>query len=210
MDLNKRRYVNYVKALAVAFGLILFDQLTKLTAVENLKGKNPFVIIDGVFQLEYLENRGAAFGIFQGLMPILGFFAGRLFAEAVSAVDHWIAFVLLGFIGGKMLAEALRELRAGEAGACAPQKRFSLRLVLVQAVATSIDALAVGVSLAALAVNIWSAAAFIACVTFACCLVGHAVGRRFGALLGSKAQVLGGVNLIVLGAKILIEHLSGG
>ena len=67
----------------------------------------------------------AAFGIFQGLMPILGFFAGRLFAEAVSAVDHWIAFVLLGFIGGKMLAEALRELRAGEAGACAPQKRFS-------------------------------------------------------------------------------------
>ena len=146
----------------------------------------------------------AAFGIFQGLMPILGFFAGRLFAEAVSAVDHWIAFVLLGFIGGKMLAEALRELRAGEAGACAPQKRFSLRLVLVQAVATSIDALAVGVSL------IWSAAAFIACVTFACCLVGHAVGRRFGALLGSKAQVLGGVILIVLGAKILIEHLSGG
>ena len=149
----------------------------------------------------------AAFGIFQGLMPILGFFAGRLFAEAVSAVDHWIAFVLLGFIGGKMLAG---ELRAGEAGACAPQKRFSLRLVLVQAVATSIDALAVGVSLAALAVNIWSAAAFIACVTFACCLVGHAVGRRFGALLGSKAQVLGGVILIVLGAKILIEHLSGG
>lgn len=66
MDLNKRRYVNYVKALAVAFGLILFDQLTKLTAVENLKGQNPFVIIDGVFQLEYLENRGAAFGIFQG------------------------------------------------------------------------------------------------------------------------------------------------
>ena len=152
----------------------------------------------------------AAFGIFQGLMPILGFFAGRLFAEAVSAVDHWIAFVLLGFIGGKMLAEALRELRAGETGACAPQKRFSLRLVLVQAVATSIDALAVGVSLAALAVNIWSAAAFIACVTFACCLVGHAVGRRFGALLGSKAQVLGGIILIVLGAKILIEHLSGG
>ena len=82
--------------------------------------------------------------------------------------------------------------------------------MLVQAVATSIDALAVGVSLAALAVNIWSAAAFIACVTFACCLVGHAVGRRFGALLGSKAQVLGGIILIVLGAKILIEHLSGG
>lgn len=66
MDLNKRRYANYVKALAVAFGLILFDQLTKLTAVENLKGQKPFVIIDGVFQLEYLENRGAAFGIFQG------------------------------------------------------------------------------------------------------------------------------------------------
>ena len=71
MDLNKRRYVNYVKALAVAFGLILFDQLTKLTAVENLKGQKPFVIIDGVFQLEYLENRGAPSAFFRGSRSFL-------------------------------------------------------------------------------------------------------------------------------------------
>lgn len=144
------------------------------------------------------------FGGFQALMPVVGYLLGAGFEHYISAFDHWIAFALLAFIGGKMIWEAVR---GGEEEQ--PQE-LDLKMLLMMAVATSIDALAVGVSLAALAVNIWSAAAFIACVTFACCLVGHAVGRRFGALLGSKAQVLGGVILIVLGAKILIEHLSGG
>lgn len=148
----------------------------------------------------------AMFGLFQGLMPLLGYFLGRAFSEFISSIDHWVAFVLLAFIGGKMVWEAVHPEE--DEDAC--DTSLSFAAILTQAVATSIDALAVGVSLAALAVNIWSAAAFIACVTFACCLVGHAVGRRFGALLGSKAQVLGGVILIVLGAKILIEHLSGG
>lgn len=152
----------------------------------------------------------AAFGLFQGVMPVLGYFAGRLFAEAVSAVDHWIAFALLGFIGGKMFVEALKELRRPENEGCPAGKRFSVKVVLVQAVATSIDALAVGVSLAALSVNIWWAAGFIAVVTFVCCLAGHGIGRRFGTLLGSKAEILGGVILMMLGVKILVEHLSGG
>lgn len=84
MNIEKRRYINYFKALAVAFGLILFDQCTKLMAVEQLKGKSPFVIIDGVFQLEYLENRGAAFGIFQGRQ--IFFIASALL---ISAVVVW-------------------------------------------------------------------------------------------------------------------------
>lgn len=149
-----------------------------------------------------------SFGTFQGLMPVAGYFAGRAFAEAVSAFDHWIAFVLLGAIGGKMIADAVRELRAPQA--CPVRRTFSVRLMLVQAFATSIDALAVGVSLAALEGNILSAACFIACVTFVCCLAGHLLGRRFGAWLDGKAEILGGVILIGIGVKILAEHLAAG
>ena len=88
------------------------------------------------------------FGIFQAIMPVIGYFAGRFFSEAISSVDHWIAFILLGLIGGHMLLEAIREIRHPEA--CAEKRPFTLRILLVQAVATSIDALAVGVSLPSL------------------------------------------------------------
>lgn len=145
------------------------------------------------------------FGVFQGLMPTVGFLAGRAFARAVSAFDHWIAFCLLGFLGGKMLADAVRELRCPEVRPA--RQTFSLRLVLTQAFATSIDALAAGVSLAALEGNIFAAAGFIACVTFVCCLVGHALGRRFGGWLGARAQIFGGLILVLLGVRILAEHL---
>lgn len=149
-----------------------------------------------------------AFGLFQGLMPVAGYFAGRAFAAVVSTFDHWIAFVLLGFIGGKMIVDAVRELRQPEA--CEAGRTFGYKLMIVQAFATSIDALAVGVSFAALDVNIAAAASFIACVTFVCCLVGHLLGKKFGALLGGKAEIFGGVILVCIGARILIEHLSGG
>lgn len=149
----------------------------------------------------------ATFGIFQGLMPLIGYFAGRVFAGHISAVDHWVAFALLGFIGGKMLIDALKEMREPEA--CGAEKRFTFRLMLVQAVATSIDALAVGVSLAALEVNIAMAVCFIAVVTCCCCLAAHAIGRRCGQRLGPRAQLLGGFILVGLGLKILLEHLAG-
>ena len=148
----------------------------------------------------------ASFGVFQGLMPVIGFFAGRVFAERIAAVDHWVAFVLLGFIGGKMLWDAVKELREPEM--CPVGRVFGYRLMLVQSLATSIDALAVGVSLAALSVNIWAAAGFIAAVTCVCCLIAHLVGKRFGAMLGSRAQLLGGAILVLLGVKILVEHLT--
>lgn len=146
-----------------------------------------------------------SFGVFQGLMPVIGYFAGRAFAGVVSAFDHWIAFILLAFIGGKMILDAAREMRAPEEAPAA--HTFSIRLMLVQAFATSIDALAVGVSFAALDVQIAAAAAFIACVTFLCCLVGHAAGRRCGAWLGKRAQIFGGLILAGIGVKILTEHL---
>ncbi len=145
------------------------------------------------------------FGVFQGLMPLVGYLAGRAFAKAVSAFDHWVAFILLGFIGGKMIVDAVRELR--EPRAAPVNHVFSLRLMLVQAFATSIDALAVGVSFAALDVNIAAAALFIACVTFVCCLIGHAVGRRFGGWLGGRAEIFGGVILLAIGLRILLSHL---
>ena len=149
-----------------------------------------------------------SFGVFQGLMPVAGYFAGRAFADVVSAFDHWIAFALLGFIGGKMIWDAVKELRAPEA--CPVGRAFSYKLMVVQAFATSIDALAVGVSFAALDVNIAAAASFIACVTFVCCLAGHLLGKKFGSWLGGEAEIFGGVILVCIGAKILVEHLSGG
>ncbi len=150
----------------------------------------------------------ASFGIFQGIMPIIGFFAGRLIGGFIGTFDHWLAFILLGFIGGKMVYEGIRALRHPEA--CPVDARFTFKTLLVQALATSIDALAVGISFAALSVGIWGAAAVITLTTFVCCLVGSLLGRKFGLLLGDWAQILGGTVLVGIGLKIFIEHMLGG
>lgn len=139
-------------------------------------------------------------------MPVIGYFAGRFFSEAISSVDHWIAFILLGLIGGHMLLEAIREIRHPEA--CAEKRPFTLRILLVQAVATSIDALAVGVSFAVVDTNIAAAAAIIGIITCALCVIGAAIGQKCGAFLGQWAKLLGGVILLGIGFKILIEHLA--
>lgn len=146
------------------------------------------------------------FGFFQGFMPILGFLAGRAFSERLDAFGHWIAFILLGVVGGKMLIEALREWR--EPLACPADKTLTSKMIFVQAIATSIDALAVGISFAALGVNIFFAAGFIAITTFICCLFGHVLGQKVGKFLGNWAQVAGGVILFGIGVKILFEHLT--
>ena len=148
-----------------------------------------------------------SFGVFQGLMPVAGYFAGRAFADVVSAFDHWIAFALLGFIGGKMIWDAVKELRAPEA--CPVGRAFSYKLMVVQAFATSIDALAVGVTFAFLEVNIVPAVSFSGITTFIFSAAGVLIGNIFGAKWKNKAEFAGGAILILIGLKILIEHLSG-
>lgn len=148
-----------------------------------------------------------AFGLFQGLMPIIGYFAGQTFSVYIKNLDHWIALVLLGFIGGKMIWEAVGDIRNPQRENC--QKSFTLRLLLVQAIATSIDALAVGIGFAVMDVNILSAAGFIAGTTFICSAIGVWIGKKFGSFLKEKAEILGGLILIGIGAKIFIEHMFG-
>lgn len=146
---------------------------------------------------------GAWFGGFQAMMPLIGFVLGSLFAEAIESIDHWVAFVLLGIIGFNMLKEAF----SGEEEEA--DADLSVKTMFVMAVATSIDALAVGISLAMAGnVNIWMAITLIGAFTFGMSAMGVKIGNVFGSRFEKKAQVAGGVILILLGAKILLEHLG--
>ena len=151
---------------------------------------------------------GVWFGGFQALMPVIGFFLGTLFADAIQAIDHWVAFVLLAIIGGNMLKEALEKQE--DCGCCDEcNADLSPRTMLVMAVATSIDALAVGISLAMAGnVNIWLAACFIGICTCSFSALGVKIGNVFGSRFEKKAQLAGGGILILLGLKILLEHLE--
>ena len=144
------------------------------------------------------------FGVFQGLMPVIGFYVGRVFSSVVSSLDHWIALILLGFIGGSMIVESIKEFKNMEL--CKTKKDFTLRTLLLQGIATSIDALAVGVSFSFLKTNIAIASLFIGVITFICCLIGAAVGKKFGAYLKEWAKIFGGTILILIGIKIFLEH----
>lgn len=156
------------------------------------------------------------FGLFQALMPTIGWAVGAQFANAIAAWDHWLAFVLLAGIGAKMLHEAYTHHHpgAGDAGKAdeAPTTRnpFQFGRLLVMAVATSIDALAAGVTLPTLQVHIVTAVAIIGGVTFVLCFLGVSVGRRFGEALEGKLDIVGGLVLIGLGVKTLLEHLLAG
>ena len=149
---------------------------------------------------------GIWFGGFQALMPLVGFFLGTLFAGAIEAFDHWVAFGLLAIIGINMIREAFSHecCECNESGA-----DLSFKTMFVMAVATSIDAMAVGISLAMSGdVNIWLAVALIGVVTFAFSAVGVKIGNIFGSRFEKKAEFAGGVILILLGVKILLEHLG--
>jgi putative Mn2+ efflux pump MntP len=144
------------------------------------------------------------FGLFQLLMPVIGWLAGLGFTRIISRFDHWLAFLLLSFIGGKMMLEARR------APDCRVQsKRLSLPALLVLAVATSIDALAVGLSFSALAVEIIVPVLLIGLVTFCLSLLAVFIGHRFGTWFAGKVEILGGTILLAIGLKILLEHLGG-
>lgn len=148
---------------------------------------------------------GIWFGGFQALMPLIGFFLGSLLSEAIVAFDHWIAFILLVLIGGNMLREAFSQ----EDEADNANDNYGFQTMFVMAVATSIDALAVGVTMALAGnVNIWLAIALIGSITFLTSALGVKIGNVFGSRFEKKAEVAGGIILIVLGIKILLEHLG--
>ncbi len=152
-------------------------------------------------KVKHAALAGAYFGGFQAIMPLIGYFLGRYFAKVIESVDHWVVFILLALIGGNMIKEAFgKEEELNDS--------FSFKTMLPLAVATSIDALAVGITFAVLKVNIFAAVCFIGVITCALSGAGIYIGNIFGMKYKSKAELLGGVVLIAMGLKILQEHLG--
>ena len=144
---------------------------------------------------------GMYFGGFQALMPVIGYFLGTAFESIITNIDHWVAFILLGIIGGNMIKEAFED----ESENCNDDVGFKTMIML--AIATSIDALAVGITFAFLKVNLIAAISMIGVITFVLSDIGTKIGNRFGDKYESKAELVGGVILVLLGIKILLEHL---
>lgn len=184
--------MGFVELLLLAVGLsmdALAVSICKGLSIQRLKPRHAVTV-------------GAWFGVFQALMPSIGYLLGAAFADLITAVDHWIAFLLLAIIGGNMI----REARSKEEECCNPSLAFGEMLML--AVATSIDALAVGITFAFLRVDLLPAVSLIGVCTFLISAAGVKIGNVFGARYKSKAELLGGVVLILIGVKILLEHLG--
>lgn len=145
---------------------------------------------------------GAYFGIFQALMPAIGYILGVSFQERIQSVDHWIAFILLGVIGINMIKEAISKEKEPS------NDSIKFKDMLILAIATSIDALAVGITFAFLKVNICLAISLIGIITFVICVFGVKIGNVFGCKYEKKAELAGGLILVLLGVKILLEHLN--
>ncbi len=184
--------MHFIELLLTAFSLSMDAFAVSVTnglSCTDLKKKQTLAI-------------GLCFGLFQGLMPLTGFFLGKAFERQITAADHYIAFILLGYIGGSMICEAVQERNQQT-----EVYIFTMKTLLLQGIATSIDALAVGVSFAALAnINIFLAAGEIALITCLVSLTGVRFGKQFGKKIGSSALLTGGIILICLGMKIFIEH----
>lgn len=145
---------------------------------------------------------GLWFGFFQALMPIIGYFLGAQFQEMIEAYDHWIAFGLLFLIGANMIREAVWGKEESQDGS------LGFKTMLLLAIATSIDALAVGVSFACIRVKLWSSVIVIGLTTFAFSVLGVKIGNVFGSKYEKSAEIIGGTILILIGLKILLEHLG--
>lgn len=185
--------MNFVDLLLLGVGLSM--DAFAVSVCKGLATRRP--------SLKNMAACGLWFGGFQALMPLIGFYLGSLFAEAIEAVDHWVALILLVVIGLNMIREAV----SGEEEHA--DADFSFRTMLTMAIATSIDALAVGISLAMSGgVNIWAAVAIIGVTTCLLSMLGVKIGAVFGDRFEKKAQIAGGVILILLGLKILLEHLG--
>ena len=149
---------------------------------------------------------GLFFGGFQALMPFIGWVLGRQFEHYINSIDHWVAFVLLGFIGGKMMVESLKKEEDGVVKK--EDVPLNIKEMFVLAVATSIDALAVGITFAFLGTPIVEAISIIGCTTFVISVGGVYIGNFFGSKYKNRAEFVGGLILVLLGLKILLEHLG--
>lgn len=146
------------------------------------------------------------FGGFQAIMPLIGWLLGYQFADRIVMIDHWVAFVLLLYIGGKMVLEGWRE-RNEELDIKEMDPPLNYKELIVMSIATSIDALAVGITLSFLSVNIIQAISLIGIITFIICIIGVYIGNMFGNKYRTKSEIIGGIILIIIGIKILVEHL---
>lgn len=159
--------------------------------------------------MKKIDYKGATitalfFGVFQGLMPLLGYFLGSKFEQFISTYSHWIAFILLGFIGGKMIYEVIK---GGDDESVSGEYKLDIKELFILAIATSIDALAVGVIFAAQKTNIMLSVSVIAAITFVVCLAGVVIGNRFGSKYEKKAELAGGIVLVIIGVKLLVDGL---
>ena len=187
---SKSYSMTFVELLIIAIGVSMDAfavSISKGLSTPKPKAKNA-------------ATAGLWFGGFQALMPVVGYYLGVSFADLVSSVDHWIAFVLLGIIGGNMIKESF------DKDTCDIEADFSVKAMFPLAIATSIDALAIGVSMAFLGVNIWSAVLLIGLTTGLFSFVGVYIGKFFGCRYKSKAEFTGGFILFAMGLKILLEH----
>ncbi len=155
----------------------------------------------GKIKFKHMVIAGLWFGGFQGLMPAIGYFVGSMFADKIVAIDHWIAFILLLIIGGSMIKESFEEEECVD-------DSMKAKDMLLLAIATSIDALAVGVSLAFMKVSILKSVLCIGIITFVFSAIGVKIGSIFGTRYKSKAELAGGIVLVLIGVKILLEHLG--
>lgn len=188
-------YVNFITILLTAVGLSMDAFAVSLTIgldVDKDKQKKA-ALMSGVY-----------FGGFQALMPVIGYLLGVKFTKYIESVDHWIAFVLLAVIGVNMIREALSGDNDKEE---MPADYLNHKKFVMLAIATSIDALAVGVSFAFLSVNIISSAVTIGITTFLFSVAAVVIGKKIGEIIKNKAEILGGVILIIIGIKILLEHI---
>jgi putative Mn2+ efflux pump MntP len=186
--------MSLLEIVLIAVGLAMDAFAVSITlGLSTKKPKLTEIIIPGVY-----------FGFFQSLMPMIGYFAGIYFANKIERLDHWIAFILLGLIGGKMIKDSFSKEHGEEN---TDRNTFGFIKMFVLAVATSIDALAIGVTFAIFKVNIYTAILITGIITFFIAMCGVVIGNIFGTKFRSKAEFIGGAVLIMIGVKIIIEHM---
>jgi putative Mn2+ efflux pump MntP len=183
-----------LEIILIAVGLAMDAFAVSITL--GLSAKKP--------RLREVVIPGAYFGFFQSLMPLIGYLGGTYFAGKIQSLDHWIAFALLGFIGGKMIRDSFAK-KEEEKGA--DKNAFGFIRMLVLALATSIDALAVGITFAFFKVNIYTAILITGAVTLFIAMGGVIIGSVFGTKFRSKAELAGGAVLVMIGVKIVVEHI---